>query len=173
MKYFTGLSVGCMLLLLGCATPQPTAYQESSAESDFGYNETKLTETQYRIEFVGNRFTEESQINDYAMLRAAEVTIQKGYDWFTILTSETDRETKTRPDMQVSAATNNRVTRKCGLLGCSSYVTSDFSGAGINTNVVDGKATTTMQISMGSGEAKNPSSVFNAKELAINLRNKP
>lgn len=171
MRYLTGLSLGCLLLLVGCAAPQPTLYQESSAKNDFGYTETKLTDTQYRIEFSGNRFTEESQINDYAMLRAAELTIQKGYDWFTILASKTDQESKTRPQMAISSASGNKVVRKCGLLGCSSYATADYSGFGIETHEVKGKISTSLQIAMGSGEALNPDSAFNAKELANNIRN--
>ena len=171
MRYLTGFSMGCLLLLIGCASPQPTLYQESSAQGEFGYTETRLTGTQYRINFVGNRFTKESRIKDYAMLRAAQLTTQNGYDWFTILDSETDRETKTRSEPMVSVSTRDPVVRKCGLLGCSSYATADYSGVGIETYEVEGKVSTSLQISMGSGEAENPSSVFNAKELTNNLRN--
>tara|TARA_R110002167_G_scaffold363837_1_gene584798 strand:+ start:409 stop:933 length:525 start_codon:yes stop_codon:yes gene_type:complete len=171
MYYRTGLAMSCFLLLVACAAPPPTNYQESSTENEFGYTETQLTDTQYRIEFVGNRFTEESRIKDYAMLRAAELTTEKGYDWFTILASETDTETKTRPEMLVSGSARDQVVRKCGLFGCSTYVTSGYSGARIETYVVDGKVSTSLQIAMGSGEAKNPNTVFNAQELAKNMRN--
>ncbi|WP_339721103.1 hypothetical protein [uncultured Paraglaciecola sp.] len=170
MHYFTGFTLSCFLILVGCAAPQATRYQATSAENEFGYTQTQLTDTQHRIEFVGNRFTEASRIKDYAMLRAAELTIQKGYDWFTILTSETDRETKTRSEMLVSGTASNQVVRQCGLLGCSSYVTPGYSGARLETYVVDGKVSTSLQISMGKGEAPDPSSAFNAKELATNMR---
>ena len=170
MRYLSGFSISCFLLLVSCAAPQATLYQKSSADNEFGYTQTKLTDTQYRIEFSGNRFTEESRIKDYAMLRAAELTNEKGYDWFTILASETDRETKTRPEMFVSGSVRDQVIHKCGLLGCSSYITSDYSGARIETYKVDGKVSTSLQISMGSGEATDPSSAFNAKELATNMR---
>ena len=171
MRYLTGFSMGCLLLLVGCASPQPTLYQESSANNEFGYTEAQLTDTQYRIDFVGNRFTKESVIKDYAMLRAAELTTLKGYDWFTILDSETEKDTQTRQQMAMSGSTGNKVVRKCGLLGCSTYVTPDYAGVGIETYEVDGKVSTSLQIAMGSGAAKNPNAVFNAKELAKNMRN--
>jgi hypothetical protein len=171
MRYLTGFSMSCLLLLVGCASPQPTLYQESSAKNEFGYTETKLTDTQYRIDFVGNRFTEKSRIKDYALLRAAELTSKNGYDWFTILDSETEQETKTRQQTAMSGSTGSKVVRKCGLLGCSTYVTPYYSGVGIKTYEVEGKVSTSLQISMGSGEAKNPNVVFNAKELAKNMRN--
>lgn len=170
MHYLTSAFLACLLLLVGCASPQPTAYKQASSDNEMGYTETRLTDSLYRIDFEGNRFTDKTRIKDYAMLRAAELTMQKGYDWFAILDSETNQETKTRPQTDMSAATGTRTVQKCGLLGCATYGSPSYSGLDIETYEVEGKVSTSLQISMGKGDANNPSSVFNAKELANNIR---
>ncbi len=170
MRYLTGSLIGFSLFLLGCASSEPTAYQQAMGENEFGYTETQLTDSVYRIDFVGNRHSEESRIKDYAMLRAAELTLQKGHDWFIIIDSDTQTESQTRNSMAVGATSQDRVVKNCGLLGCSTYVTPGYTGMGIETYEVDGKVSTSLQISMGSGEAQNPNSAFNAEQLATNMR---
>jgi hypothetical protein len=170
MRYLTFVLIITILFIVGCASPQPTQYKSSSTENEFGYKEKMLTDTQYRIDFIGNRHTDESRIKDYAMLRAAELTLLKGFDWFVILDSDTERQTKSRTDSTTSLAAGRNVVRECGLLGCSSYSTPVYTGMGISTYEVDGKVSTSLQIAMGKGEPKDPNAAFNAQKLADNLR---
>ncbi|MGS2719040.1 CC0125/CC1285 family lipoprotein [Paraglaciecola aestuariivivens] len=170
MRYLSATFITFCVFLLGCASSQPTAYQQAMGDNEFGYTETRLTDSVYRIDFVGNRHSDEARIKDYAMLRAAELTLQKGHDWFVILDSDTKREVKSRPSTTVQASTQDRVVQKCGLLGCSTYVSPGYTGVAIETQKVDGKVSTRLQISMGSGEAQNPSTAFDAKQLAENMR---
>lgn len=171
MRFYTFLGFVLSAFMLGCAAPTPTPFQAASPNSDFGYRETALTDTQYRIDFVGNRHTQASQIKDYAMLRAAQLTLQQGYDWFVILDSQTDRESKTRTDVNAPLR-SQAVVRECGVLGCASYVTPVYSGVGIRTYEVDGKVSTSLQISMGKGQPEDRNRAFDAEKLAENLAKK-
>ena len=87
MKFAT-LIMG--LTLAACAS-QP-AYR-AAENGGYGYSETKLTDTQYRVYFKG-KGSDKTKAMDYAMLRAAEVTLNEGYDWFVVANRETmvDRE---------------------------------------------------------------------------------
>lgn len=65
--------------LTACATPTP--YQPLERERG-GYSEERLSENQYRVVFVGNAHTEPEQVERFLLRRAAELTLEHGYDWF-------------------------------------------------------------------------------------------
>ena len=53
-----------------------------------GYSDYRIEPGRYRITFQGADGAPAGQIRDYVMLRAAQVTLRDGYDWFRI----SDRE---------------------------------------------------------------------------------
>jgi hypothetical protein len=67
-----------VLLLSGCATP----YQERGYLG--GYKETRLKQNVFRVSFKGNSFTDKRKASDFALLRCAEVTLEKGFRFFVI-----------------------------------------------------------------------------------------
>ena len=69
------LSILC-LLLAGCAT----SYQPKSYTG--GYTDTKLDDDKYRVTFSGNQHTSADRVEEYALLRAAELTLEYGYSHF-------------------------------------------------------------------------------------------
>lgn len=77
-------------LLTGCASPTP--YQP--ADDGEGYTEQSLEDDRYRIAFSGNSVTERETVEDYLLYRAAEVTLQRGYDYFIIVEKDTERSTR-------------------------------------------------------------------------------
>lgn len=74
----------------------PTPYQPAAAGYSRGYSETKLEDTRYRISFKGNSLTERETVENYMLFRAAELTLQSGYDTFTIVSRDTDKDKRTR-----------------------------------------------------------------------------
>jgi hypothetical protein len=69
--------------LAGCATP----YQSLSWPLG-GYEEVKTGEKSYMIQFRGNGVTSLTTANDFARLRAAELTLERGFRFFTIPTDQ-------------------------------------------------------------------------------------
>ena len=67
-----------IILVSSCAT----TYQSSSFTG--GYVDTQLSETLWKVSVNGNGFTSSSVVGDYALLRAAELTLEKGYKYFVI-----------------------------------------------------------------------------------------
>lgn len=82
-----------LLLALGlaaCATATP--YQP--LKDGRGYSEQKLESNRYKIAFAGNSQTPKQTVENYLLYRAAELTLQKGYDYFVLVQQGTDAETR-------------------------------------------------------------------------------
>lgn len=80
-----------LLILLGACTME-TPYQAS--EGRYGYSEQQLEEDRYRVIFTGNPSTPRETVQNYLLYRAAELTVQNGYDYFTIVDRDVERSTR-------------------------------------------------------------------------------
>lgn len=87
---------GVTLLLAGCATSTPYQPVSASSRSSGGYSEARLARDRYRVTFAGNTLTSRDKVEGYLLYRAAELTVQQGYDWFLILQRETEHEVERR-----------------------------------------------------------------------------
>ncbi len=77
------------LILVACAT----AYQPKGFSG--GYSEIQLDPTTVRVTFEGNGYSNRSTVESYLIYRAAEVTIEFGFEWFII--NEREGETVWHP----------------------------------------------------------------------------
>lgn len=80
------------LALAACATPTP--YKPAGSGPYGGYSEQRLESSRYRVTFAGNSVTSREQVEMSLLLRAAELTVQDGYDWFATVNRATDRDTR-------------------------------------------------------------------------------
>jgi len=73
----------CAALLAGLgACTGPTPYQPEIA--GFGYSEEEIEPNHYRVRFVVNAVTPRETLDKYVMLRAAEITLESGHQYFEI-----------------------------------------------------------------------------------------
>jgi len=84
-------AVAAALSLAACATT-PTRYQPAAGPSAVGYSELRIEPGRYRITFQGGPGAPPAQVQDYALLRAADLALAQGYDWFEV-TGQTMLET--------------------------------------------------------------------------------
>lgn len=84
------ISAFLLLGLAACATPTP--YQP--AADGFGYSDQRIESNRYRIVFSGNSLTSRQAVDDYMLYRAAELTLEKGYDYFEVADRQTDKSTR-------------------------------------------------------------------------------
>jgi hypothetical protein len=75
------------LLLLALTACAGDIYQEASSRGGVGWRETQLETDRYRITFTGSSTTEVGTVQDYALLRAADLTLAKGRTWFSVVSS--------------------------------------------------------------------------------------
>lgn len=84
MKALTLAVLGALATLTGCATP----YQEMGALG--GVRASRITDDTVQITAAGNAYTDQDTIQRYALRRAAEETVNDGFDRFRI-SSDADR----------------------------------------------------------------------------------
>lgn len=65
--------------LAACAS-RYHAYELSAGD---GYSETRLSETRWRVEYAGAPLDSTELVEQRLLHRAAELTLQSGYDWFS------------------------------------------------------------------------------------------
>ncbi len=80
------LTIFLLLILVACAT----TYQPKSFSG--GYSETQLDPTTARVTFEGNGYSNRSTVESYLIYRAAEITVDRGFDWFTVNEREGENE---------------------------------------------------------------------------------
>jgi len=96
------LVLASTLLTAGCVTPTP--YQpyrdEWSGGVHGGYSDKQLAADIFRVRFHGNELAARDRVEGYMLYRAAELTLQRGFDWFVILDRHTehDRQTYIEPN---------------------------------------------------------------------------
>ena len=84
--------IAALLVLLLTACAQPTPFQPS--RDGYGYSEQRIEDNRYRIVFRGNSITPQQVVEDYMLYRAAEITLQNGYDYFIVADKETNKSTQ-------------------------------------------------------------------------------
>ncbi len=91
MSDLVRMLLGLSLVVSACATATP--YQKASYFG-MGYKDQKLDNEKFRVSFKGNRLTERDTVETYLIYRAAEITVNEGFDFFTMIQWNTDRYTQ-------------------------------------------------------------------------------
>lgn len=83
------------LVVAGCATE--TTYRPATGRGFYrtGFSERQIEPNRFLVNFAGNSVTERDTVERYLFLRAAELTLQQGYDYFVLAERDTDRQTQT------------------------------------------------------------------------------
>lgn len=86
-------AAGVALTLGACATATP--YQPVGATSvRGGYAEERISGDRWRVTFSGNSVTSRDTVEMYLLYRAAELSLQNGFDCFEAQNRATDRDTR-------------------------------------------------------------------------------
>jgi len=85
---FRTLSGTLVALGLAACSISPTPYQ--AIGEDGGYTDQQLESDRYRVKFEGNSATPRETVEDYALYRAAELTLQTGNDYFKVVSKEVE-----------------------------------------------------------------------------------
>jgi hypothetical protein len=90
--FFVALALG-VLCLSACATgPRYTPFQPATAKMG-GFSEQRIEAGRYRVIFEGNSRTTRQRVEDSLLLRAADLTLENGFDWFEVVERATDAKT--------------------------------------------------------------------------------
>ena len=89
------LATGWALLLAGCMT----AYQPYGITG--GYKEVKLADDTYQVSFYGNGNTPRGAVLKYFLYRCAELTLEHGYTYFELYSTERKQSLDDDPFVKV------------------------------------------------------------------------
>lgn len=93
MKRFLVVLAG--LVLAACASTTP--YQAAGANGGYGYTERKIEDNRFALGFNGNSLTERATVENYLLFRAAELTLEKGFDYFVVSQRGTEGNSRLVP----------------------------------------------------------------------------
>jgi hypothetical protein len=98
-RLLTAAAIALAAGLAACATATPyqPATQTASGPRN-GFYEMPLEQNRWRVGFAGNTVTSRQQVEDALLLRAAELTIQRGFDHFIAVNRATERDVQYRAD---------------------------------------------------------------------------
>lgn len=146
-------------LLIGACATQPTVYQPAVGPNAVGYSEYRIEPGRYRITFQGGPGAPAQYVSDLALLRAADIALAEGYDWFRVA----DRFMQGRPDR------GPRVGLGLGG-GDFGYRSGVGIGLGTSFNLGGGPAVaSTIEVMMGKGARPPGGDVYDARALRESL----
>ena len=153
--------------VLGACGSTPK-YAPADDVDSYGYYSTQLSENRYRIVYNGRRSTSLNTSRDYALLRAAELTLREGYDWFRIVERETVSFNEPQPQSGLSYERAHHVERSCGLLSCSQSVR-PWTSTRLDMSSDRGrtKHSHALEIVMGKGEPPEDDSDYYQADEAV------
>lgn len=148
------------LALSACASLAP--YGPQRGPGGQGFSETRIESDRYRVTYDG--VGAPGPVADMALLRAADLTAQSGYDWFEV----TQRWTDGRPD----SAGGVRPSLSIGG-GSARYGRYSASGVGVGLGFdISGPqpTSTTLEIVMGRGRTPDRPNAYDARGVQDSLR---
>lgn len=160
------LTLGTLLVLILTACASQPLYSPADRPDRPGYWETRLTDDRYRVTFVGRSSTSSEAVKNYALLRAAELTLAAGYDWFEIIARDNDERLTTRSDPSFTVG----VGSSCYPFGCPIVGSRWYTGVHMDSLRSADRYRSSIEIRLGKGQPEDPTRVYDARELSRHLR---
>jgi predicted small lipoprotein YifL len=150
--------------LAACATTPP-AYTPAASASAAGYSETQIEANRYFVTYRAPGAADAALIEDYALRRAAELTLLNGREWFWVdrRTIEDDQGRRSGPSVGVG-------------VGGSSWGGNTGVGVGVGLNFPLGGGggprarAATLEIRFGEGPKPDEPNAYDARAVDANLR---
>lgn len=156
-----------MLAMSACASGPD--YREARTDRSEGYSQQIIEAGRYRIQY---KLDEDhiGKAQDYALLRAAELTMEQGYQTFEVVDETADVDRTNREPVRATIEQDYVVTRDCGLLSCRTTARPTFSRTEIGTVVNDDETIVTLEILLSNDDASAHPDKYDASQVAANIR---
>jgi hypothetical protein len=158
------LIVFVVLSLAACASA-PT-YAPATSENGAGYYERQIESNRYFVTYRASGRADAALLQDYALLRAAEVTLQQGGEWFWVDRRALDAEGAYASGPRFSVG-----------LGGGSFGGNSGLGVGLGASFPIGGGPQAQQarsasVEMRIGQGSKPAdpNAYDAREISANLR---
>jgi hypothetical protein len=157
IRFAVPLALSFSLGLAACVTP--TAYAPAANPRGVGFSEMRIQSDRVRVRFQGGGGASMGQVQSYALLRAAELTLEGGYDWFRV---------------------DNRYVEQTGYQGASASIGGGggsygrHGGIGIGTGLsfpLNGgpQLAVNLEITMGKGPRPDSPDAYDARDVSKSI----
>ena len=152
----TGLSA---LALTACASLAP--YGAQMGPNGQGYSEQRIESNRYRVTYNGVGAA--GRVADWALVRAADLTTEQGYDWFEVTQSWTDGRPGGAGGFSPSVSIGGGSSRYGG------YSASGV-GVGVGLNFSGPQPTsTTLEVVLGRGQKPDRPNAYDARAVQSSI----
>jgi hypothetical protein len=167
-RILLSLAVSAAIGLGACASSP--GFRAAPNATAAGYSEQMLDSNHWRVRYTGTTRMSSADVQDYALMRAAQLTLEKGGQWFQVVSSDTDTDLKTRSSIETDFGPDYAVRRSCGLLGCTTEAVPVITRTQRETVETRKVYEHVLEIMMGHGEkiAGSPR-VYDASQTFQNL----
>lgn len=163
-----------MLVLAACASDK-ALYVPAPKDGDVGYTESRISADRYRVVFKGESGTPLETVQNYALLRAAEITVAQNYDWFEVAertsTPLVEPSNSARAAVQVSTGTTRQTS--CGLLGCTTTEAPSapaFPQSQLEFSEREQSYVASIEMLMGEGSHERSADIYDARDVIASIR---
>lgn len=163
-------AIAAVLALSACATAAPPPYAASASPAAAGYSETQIESTRYFVSFRAPGGAEAARLEDYALLRAAELTLENGREWFWV-----DRRTLDQQSDGRSSGPSIGIGVGGGSFGRHSGAS---VGVGMTFPIGNGGQSgpraraATLEVRFGEGPKPDDANAYDARSTSANLRSR-
>ena len=170
------LAVVGAVLLSGCETATPYQPLTQRAASAGGYSDQQIEANRFRVTFAGNSMTSRETVETYLLYRSAQLTTERGFDWFAMVDRNTDKRTSTYVDRPFGGGPYGYWGpswryrgRGFGWRGWDPFWGDPFWDSSVDVHTID-RYEATAEIIVGKGPKPTDSlRAFNAREVIANL----
>lgn len=158
MKSFA-IALGA-LSLAACATAP--AYGPASKDGAMGYTSQQIEAGRHRVAYTDK---DAGKARSMALLRASEITLMEGKDWFEVTAEYADTESGRSSGSSISIGG-----------GSGSYGRSSSVGMGVGIGIPlgggssSGQTTAVLEIVTGANPKPDKTTVYDARSVDMNLR---
>lgn len=158
------LAFSALALLAACATAP--VYAPAAGPNAAGYSERQVESNRFFVTYRASGSADAALLQDFALLRAADLTVQRGRDWFWV-----DRRTLDEQPARYGGPSIG-VGIGAGNWGRNTGVN---VGVGVNIPIGGGQTSAraraaTLEIRLGEGAKPDDPNAYDAHALSTNLR---
>lgn len=149
--------------LTACATTPPS-YSAAATQGSAGYSEQQIESNRYSVTYRAASSADAGLLRDYALLRAADLTVQRGSQWFWVDRTSVD-------------TTSARSGPSIGIgIGGASFGGHSAIGTSVGFNFPIGGSNgqqaraATLEIRLGEGPKPDAPNAYDARDTAQTIR---
>ncbi len=157
------LAIAAVLALSACATA-PT-YAPATRQGGPGFSETQIEANRYFVTYRAPSASDQSLVHDFALRRAADITLERGREWFWVDRRSFDGQSYGGSGTSIGFG-----------VGGVRFGGNSATGAsvGVNVPIGGGRGQTvrsaTLEIRLGEGPKPDDPNAYDAQAIVWNLR---